>query len=273
MSTINSRLVYTRGELYRMKNYRPDFQFNVLNALVLLGIRRRRGCREGKRKLRNIEIINTHWTVRHISQRHLDSWRLPILLTVRCQQSSRLRSTIQDCVDSVSCVSSWIRPALPRPTRSSSSLPTLTQSEMTSSSSLKRGWRQITLTTPSSSPVLRSYEWTVSRESVAVYACLLRTRRVDFQVKMENTEFLWFVVTLVTGLMMTICASYHPPKPIYDVSNVKSLLADNISCLLDNVPDSILSSLAISTNWIQSSYSFSKDSNKSSKYRHITKTF
>ena len=38
---------------------------------------------------------------------------------------------------------------------------------------------------------------------------------------------------------MTICASYHPPKPIYDVSNVKKLLADKISYLLDNDPDSI----------------------------------
>ena len=41
MSTVNSRMVYTRGELYRMKNCCPDCQLNVLNSLVLLGIRRR----------------------------------------------------------------------------------------------------------------------------------------------------------------------------------------------------------------------------------------
>ena len=40
MCTINSRIVYTKGELYRIKNCRPDCQFTVLNALVLHAIRR-----------------------------------------------------------------------------------------------------------------------------------------------------------------------------------------------------------------------------------------
>ena len=39
---------------------------------------------------------------------------------------------------------------------------------------------------------------------------------------------------------MTVCASNHPPKPIYDVSNFQTLLEDKISCLLDNDPDSIV---------------------------------
>ena len=64
---------------------------------------RRRGCRARTRKRRNIEIINTHRPARRISQRHLDSWRLPVQLTERCQQSTRPRLTIQVGVDGVSC--------------------------------------------------------------------------------------------------------------------------------------------------------------------------
>ena len=74
---------------------------------------------------------------------------------------------------------------------------------------------------------------------VCVFVGELRPSRIDVQVKKENTEVLWFVVTLATGLMMTICASYHSPKPIYELSNFKTLLENNINCLLDNDPDSI----------------------------------
>lgn len=55
---------------------------------------------------------------------------------------------------------------------------------------------------------------------------------------MENTEVLWFIVILTT-ILMTICVSYHQPKPLYDMSNFETLVADNISCLLNNELNSI----------------------------------
>ena len=88
----------------------------------------------------------------------------------------------------------------------------------------------------------------------------LQPWRVDVHSKMENMEVLWFVVTLTIGLMMTICAIY-PPKQVYDTSNFKTLIADNISCLLIL----FLSSLVISTNWIQPSYNYNKDWSRLSK--------
>ena len=56
---------------------------------------------------------------------------------------------------------------------------------------------------------------------------------------MKNTEDLWFRVTLDLGHSLNICACYHPPKPLYDVSTFKQHLADNISLLIDNDSDSI----------------------------------
>ena len=56
---------------------------------------------------------------------------------------------------------------------------------------------------------------------------------------MQDTEGLWFTVTLDLRLSLNICASYHQPKPLYDVSILKQHLADNISSLSVNDPNSI----------------------------------
>ena len=63
--------------------------------------------------------------------------------------------------------------------------------------------------------------------------------RIDVQTKMRDTEDLWFRVTLDLDHSVNICACYHPPKPLYDVSTFKQHLADNISLFIDNDPNSI----------------------------------
>ena len=51
---------------------------------------------------------------------------------------------------------------------------------------------------------------------------------------MNSTEVLWFSVTLGIGLVMTICACYHPPRPIYDTSSFRQVLFDNVSRLFED---------------------------------------
>ena len=63
--------------------------------------------------------------------------------------------------------------------------------------------------------------------------------RIDVQTMMHDTEDLWFRVTLALGHLLNICACYHPLKPLYDVSTFKQHLADNISSLSVNDPNSI----------------------------------
>ena len=56
---------------------------------------------------------------------------------------------------------------------------------------------------------------------------------------MKDTEDLWFRVTLDLGHSLNICACYHLPKLLYDVSTFKQHLADNIRSLTDNDHNSI----------------------------------
>ena len=56
---------------------------------------------------------------------------------------------------------------------------------------------------------------------------------------MKDTEDLWFSVRLTSGLVINICAFYHPPKPIYDVTLFKLHLQNNIGWLLDRGPNSV----------------------------------
>ena len=41
-------------------------------------------------------------------------------------------------------------------------------------------------------------------------------------------------VTLGIGLVITICACYHQPRPIYDTSSFRQVLFDNVSRLLED---------------------------------------
>ena len=63
-------------------------------------------------------------------------------------------------------------------------------------------------------------------------------RQGDVQT-IQNTEDLWFTVTLDFSLSLNICACYHPLKPLYYVSTFKQYLADNISWPSHNDPNSI----------------------------------
>ena len=61
----------------------------------------------------------------------------------------------------------------------------------------------------------------------------LNAKRIDVQSTMHLTEDLWFRVTLAVGLVINICACYHP-KPVYDSAAFRDLLFDNISGLFDD---------------------------------------
>ena len=46
-------------------------------------------------------------------------------------------------------------------------------------------------------------------------------------------------MTLAVGLVINLCACYHPPKPVYDSAAFRDLLFDNISQLLDDDHESV----------------------------------
>ena len=57
----------------------------------------------------------------------------------------------------------------------------------------------------------------------------LNAKRIDVRSTMQLTENLWFRVTLAVGLVINLCACYHPSKPVYDSAAFRDLLFDNIS--------------------------------------------
>ena len=67
----------------------------------------------------------------------------------------------------------------------------------------------------------------------------LKAKEVAILTGMKDTEDLWFNVRLTSGLVINICACYHPPKPIYDVTLFKLHLQNNIGWLLDRDSNSV----------------------------------
>ena len=67
----------------------------------------------------------------------------------------------------------------------------------------------------------------------------LKAKEVAILTGMKDTEDLWFNVRLTSGLVINICACYHPPKPIYDVTLFKLHLQINIGLLLNRDQNSV----------------------------------
>ena len=67
----------------------------------------------------------------------------------------------------------------------------------------------------------------------------LKAKEVAILTGMKDIEDLWFSVRLTSGLVITICACYHPSKLIYDVTLFKLHLRNNIGWLLDRDPNSV----------------------------------
>ena len=67
----------------------------------------------------------------------------------------------------------------------------------------------------------------------------LKAKEVAILTGMNDTEVLWFSVRLTSGLVINICACYHPPKPMYDVTLFELHLQNNIGWLLDRAPNSV----------------------------------
>ena len=180
--------------------------------------------RHNSERQRNISHKLIHWTVH--SQQFLffkisfnspdQSWQYFVFLHIEFDQPSQsLVQLITDAksigADIIIIIQSWVKSKHPDDTFSIPGFKTLREDRV----KLKGGCVCVFI-----------------REE-------LRPRQVDLHSKMENIKVLWFVVTLTTERMMTICMTFHPPKPIYDLSHFKTLLADNISCPLDNNAKSI----------------------------------
>ena len=70
---------------------------------------------------------------------------------------------------------------------------------------------------------------------------------------MGLAEVLCFSETLLSGLVINMCACYHRQKPLNDISMSRPLLFDNITALLEGDPDNVFM-LAADLNGLRTTY-------------------
>ena len=103
MSAVNNRIAYTPGQLYIIKKQCLPCKLCALDISMQLGIRRKRGCRAGRRKERSIPVVSQTPPLLYDPVR--DTSRQPVRQSVQHRPpTGRHRPITQPGPNSVPCV-------------------------------------------------------------------------------------------------------------------------------------------------------------------------